>query len=254
MPNSILEEASEVWQDLAADSTGIHCVDVVPIVCEIRQQFDTVEALAKALFVSPSQVRTTGVILALAAAAFHHATTDGLLPVMFASVTGAEETFVYGCSSGLAKRKGITCEPFTSGLVVCHGGRPHSENDFLGRQYQNFEFYTREWHQKTGTRIMNFLHDALRGDLRHLAIDLHCTKYLVKKAGLLKKNPEEIAASNKTLRASRVRGALESGALRKLASALRHVDVDDEHTGVAREVYRQAWQRGSRFPFDEHSE
>ena len=49
--------------------------------------------------VTPSRVRTMGVILLIAAAAYHFATTGKPYDIMFASCTGSEEHMVFGCDS-----------------------------------------------------------------------------------------------------------------------------------------------------------
>ena len=221
-PNSIIKEATGVYGTLTASSNPQKCFDLLPVLCPLREQVSTVENLARDLStssrrVTPSRVRTTGVILLIATAAYHFANTGEPYDIMFASRTGSEEHMVYGCESTKARKKGIEVEQFENCLIRCHGSRPHPENDHQGKRNLRNAIYTPDWHVKTGTQIMSFLHATLPLELG--LADLYCTTYLLKKAGRLDSSPEEIAAENETQRRGRVLGGENSGAMNTLASA-----------------------------------
>ena len=221
-PNSIIKEATGVYGKLTASSNPQKCLDLLPVLCPLRKQVSTVENLARDLStssrrVTPSRVRTTGVILLIATAAYHFANTGEPYDIMFASRTGSEEHMVFGCESTKARKKGIEVEQFENCLIRCHGSRPHPENDHQGKRNLRNAIYTPDWHVKTGTQIMSFLHATLPLELG--LADLYCTTYLLKKAGRLDSSPEEIAAENETQRRGRVLGGENSGAMNTLASA-----------------------------------
>ena len=95
----IVKEATGEWpEELTVDSpeiAGIKSIDLVPVLCEIRTQDATVDNLANDCRVTSSRIRTTGVVLALSTIVYHYATTGEALPIMYASVLGAEEHMVY---------------------------------------------------------------------------------------------------------------------------------------------------------------
>ena len=93
------------WHNLTTKSTGQKCLDLIPVLCPLREQDETVQHLARDIGVSTSRVRTTGAILLSATAVFNFDTTGEPYDIMFASNTGALEHLVFGCNATMAKKR-----------------------------------------------------------------------------------------------------------------------------------------------------